>query len=53
MLKRDGAVKFANDCAAAWNARDIERVLAAFSQDVKFVSPTAFAVVDGLGRRHT
>lgn len=45
MLKREDAVKFANDWAAAWNKRDIERVLAAFSEDVTFVSPTALAVV--------
>lgn len=45
MLKREDAVKFANDWAAAWNNRDIERVLVAFSENVTFVSPTALAVV--------
>ena len=45
MLKRDDAVKFANEWAEAWNARDIERVLASFKEDVTFVSPTALAVV--------
>ena len=44
MLKREDAVKFANDWAAAWNARDIERVLASFDEGVTFVSPTALAV---------
>jgi steroid delta-isomerase len=44
MLKRDDAVKFANEWAAAWNARDIERVLASFDEGVTFVSPTALAV---------
>ncbi len=32
------------DWAAAWNARDIERVLKLFSEDITFVSPTALAV---------
>jgi ketosteroid isomerase-like protein len=45
MLKREDAVKFADDWAAAWNARDIELVLASFREDVTFVSPTALAVV--------
>ena len=45
MMKREDAVKFANDWAAAWNNRDIERVLAAFSENVTFVSPTALAVI--------
>ena len=44
-MKREDAVNFANDWAAAWNARDIQRVLASFSEDVTFVSPTALAVV--------
>jgi ketosteroid isomerase-like protein len=36
---------FANDWAAAWNARDVERVLVLFSEQVEFTSPTALAVV--------
>ena len=44
-MKRDEAILFSHDWAAAWNARDIERVLAKFSDDVTFMSPTALAVV--------
>jgi len=36
---------FASEWAAAWNARDIERVLAHFSDEIRFTSPTAQAVV--------
>lgn len=39
------ATAFAADWAAAWNARDVERVLSLFSEDITFVSPTALAVV--------
>lgn len=45
MRTRDDALRFANDWAAAWNARDVERVLAFFGENVTFVSPTALAVV--------
>ena len=44
-MKREDALNFANDWSAAWNARDVERVLALFSENVIFVSPTALAVV--------
>jgi steroid delta-isomerase len=44
-MKREDALKFANDWSAAWNARDVERVLALFGENVTFVSPTALAVV--------
>jgi len=36
---------FAGEWAAAWNARDTDRVLEAFSENITFVSPTALAVV--------
>ena len=36
---------FAEDWTAAWNALDIERVLLHFHDEVRFVSPTALAVV--------
>lgn len=44
-MTRDEAMRFATDWAAAWNARDVERVLNLFSEDVSFTSPTAMAVV--------
>src|SRR5690348_3310982 len=44
-MTREEASKYAARWASAWNERDIERVLATFSDDVKFVSPTALAVV--------
>ncbi|HWU46663.1 MAG TPA: nuclear transport factor 2 family protein [Humibacter sp.] len=37
--------KFANDWLAAWNAHDIESVLAHFADDVVFSSPLAAALV--------
>jgi steroid delta-isomerase len=39
------ATTYAENWAAAWNRRDIEQVLASFSDDIVFVSPTALAVV--------
>jgi steroid delta-isomerase len=42
---RGDAVNYAENWAAAWNARDVERVLSCFSEDITFVSPTALAVV--------
>lgn len=44
-MTREEATAFAADWAAAWNARDVERVLSLFADDVIFVSPTALAVV--------
>lgn len=44
-MTREEASLYAAKWAAAWNDRDIERVLATFSDDVRFVSPTALAVV--------
>ena len=44
-MTRDEATTYAARWAAAWNSRDIERVLASFSEDITFVSPTALAVV--------
>ena len=43
-MTRDEAAIFADDWTAAWNQRDIERVLSNFREDVTFVSPTALAV---------
>jgi hypothetical protein len=47
-MTREEAGAFANEWAAAWNARDVERVLVHFAEDVVFTSPTA-AVVVGAG----
>ena len=44
-MTRDEARAFAEEWAAAWNARDVERVLIHFDDDVAFTSPTAAAVV--------
>jgi ketosteroid isomerase-like protein len=44
-MNRAEAVAFAEEWAADWNARAIERVLAHFHDDVVFTSPTALAVV--------
>lgn len=44
-MTREEATAFAHDWAAAWNARDVERVLAHFDEEVAFTSPTALAVV--------
>ena len=41
----DDARTFAARWAEAWNARDIERVLAHFHDDVVFTGPTALAVM--------
>jgi hypothetical protein len=45
MMTREDAKTLAFDWAAAWNARDVERVLGFFSEMVAFTSPTALAVV--------
>src|SRR5438270_576444 len=45
VMTREEAVTFAHEWAADWNARDVERVLAHFDEDVAFTSPTAVAVV--------
>jgi steroid delta-isomerase len=44
-MTRQEAMTWAVDWAAAWNARDVERVLGFFSEEVTFTSPTALAVV--------
>jgi ketosteroid isomerase-like protein len=43
-LTRDEAQAFAQQWAADWNARAVERVLSHFDDDVSFTSPTALAV---------
>jgi steroid delta-isomerase len=44
-MTHEEAKAFAVDWAAAWNERDIEQVLGFFSEDVRFTSPTALAIV--------
>lgn len=43
-MTREEAISFAGRWAAAWNERDVERVLASFSEEITFTSPTALAV---------
>jgi steroid delta-isomerase len=44
-MTREEAMTLAVEWTDAWNARDVERVLGLFAEDVTFVSPTALAVV--------
>jgi steroid delta-isomerase len=44
-MTRDEMNTFAATWVAAWNARDVERVLSLFSDEVTFTSPTALTVV--------
>ena len=41
MLTREAAEQFAGEWYAAWNARDLERVLAHWADDAVFTSPLA------------
>jgi hypothetical protein len=41
------AQRFAAEWLDAWNARDLERILRHFSDDVVFSSPLALRIVDG------
>jgi hypothetical protein len=47
-MTREESVAFAGEWAAAWNDRDLERVLGYFGEDITFTSPTALAVA-GVG----
>jgi ketosteroid isomerase-like protein len=44
-MNREEANQFAHEWAAAWNRRDVEKVLEHFSEGVIFTSPTAFKIV--------
>lgn len=44
-MTRQDALRFAADWIEAWNARDVERVLATFEDDVEFTSPRALVTV--------
>jgi hypothetical protein len=51
-MTRDDMLRHAEEWIAAWNRGDVERVLADFADDARFVSPraalvTGSAVVDG------
>ena len=46
-MDNDGAQRFAQDWLDAWNAHDIERVLAHFADDAAFASPVAQRVLPG------
>ena len=43
-MTREEAERFAERWTAAWNARDLDAVLAHFAADVAFTSPRALAV---------
>ena len=43
--------RFANEWIDAWNAGDLERVLAHYADDIVFTSPTALRFVSGSGGR--
>jgi ketosteroid isomerase-like protein len=47
-MTRDEARAFADEWAAAWNDRAVERVLSRFDDDVSFTSPTALARIGSL-----
>jgi acyl-CoA thioester hydrolase len=44
-MEEGAAQQFARDWIAAWNRRDLEAVLAPFTEDAMFVSPTAETVL--------
>jgi hypothetical protein len=44
-MTREDAQTFAEEWTAAWNALAVEQVLSHFHDEVRFTSPTAFAVV--------
>ena len=46
MLSMDAAARVADEWFAAWNAHDLEAVLAHYAEDVEFVSPFV-AVLNG------
>lgn len=46
-MDHDGALRFAQDWLDAWNAHDVESVLAHFADDAVFASPVAQRVLPG------
>jgi hypothetical protein len=46
-VNSEQAQQFANAWLAAWNAHDVEGVLAYFSDQVTFTSPVASRILDG------
>src|SRR3982751_2872631 len=45
LMTRDEMNAYAAAWIAAWNHRDVERVLGLFSDDIAFTSPTALALL--------
>jgi predicted ester cyclase len=41
VLNKDDAMKLANEWVAAWNAHDLERILAHYEESVELISPVA------------
>ena len=41
MLNKDDAMKLASEWVAAWNAHDLERILAHYEESVELTSPVA------------
>jgi ketosteroid isomerase-like protein len=46
MMTRELAVRFAEEWAAAWNAHDLDRVLAHYSDDFEMTSPFIVRMLD-------
>jgi ketosteroid isomerase-like protein len=42
---------FAEEWIAAWNARDLERILSHYTEDVEFASPSSWAIRSCAARR--
>lgn len=53
MIDRQFAQNFAEDWIAAWNARDLDRVLAHYTDDFEMTSPLIVAVTGDDGGRLT
>src|SRR5690242_8380834 len=49
MLSRERAERFAEEWYAAWNARDLDRVLAHWADDAVFTSPLAARLLPDSG----
>ena len=47
-MTRDGALRWAEQWVADWNARDLAAVLAHFEDGVEFTSPRALAAIGSL-----
>jgi hypothetical protein len=45
MINKSQAVAFANDWIAAWNSRDLDRILSHYTDDFEFSSPFVSRIV--------